>query len=550
MQYWPGSGAVQNLGKAATAVALTSTHVAAIVSEAGEGGSSLNSDIDPDDGVVAVRAVSGGGWTNVGQAADQLLACGSVFAFVTPEAAENALPLNGDDDAFDRIVRIYVPATDTLIDTGQAVTELVCNDKIVAFRTSEVEQGYQNLLTGSGTVEDYNAIFAMQGYDLTRPECLAPGHPADCLVTSHRSARACNLEACDPRVPFRLIGTRVKYIAHECEQRGPLANNCEFGGADLNGDLNDGDLVLLVFDIHAGTVNLVGTVAGEDPFQGGETDDDGVTIVVTAGRCIETLAGPCTSNAQCGSGELCEDDVCKREHRSCNTHTDCPPGIACANDDEDVPTVAASPDTDGDGVPDHTDNCVYTANPVQPDADDDGVGDACDLATCGDGVRAYDEVCETGDDGQCPGSCTGCRCTLCNNVVVDPKGKAQLKTKNAAGQLTASFSLALGSYTAEPVSVALSDGDSPLITRETLGVLPPTGKVPFKKWVRKTKLKTGVTQVQLKKAGATQPGVFKLSVKAKRWFTAGAANQPAASTHLTVTIGTQCFRIPVTKKSD
>jgi hypothetical protein len=116
--------------------------------------------------------------------------------------------------------------------------------------------------------------------------------------------------------------------------------------------------------------------------------------------------------------------------------------------------------------------------------------------------------------------------------------------------MTAGFTFTLGSYAGEPVTVSLADGDSPVIVREGLGALPPVGKAPFKKWLRKTKFKTGVTQVQLKKAGASQPGVFKLSVKAKRWFTAAAANQPAGSTDLTVTIGTQCFRIPVTKKSD
>ncbi len=136
-------------------------------------------------------------------------------------------------------------------------------------------------------------------------------------------------------------------------------------------------------------------------------------------------------------------------------------------------------------------------------------------------------------------------------MVVDPKAKVEVKTKNDAGQLTASFSLSLGSYTAEPVTIALADSDSPEIVREALAALPPSGKAPFKKWIRKTKLKTGVTQVQLKKAGASQPGVFKLSVKAKRWFTAAAdADQPAAATDVTVTIGTQCFRIAVTKKSD
>jgi hypothetical protein len=39
-------------------------------------------------------------------------------------------------------------------------------------------------------------------------------------------------------------------------------------------------------------------------------------------------------------------------------------------------------------------------------------------------------------------------------------------------------------------------------------------------------------------------------VKAKGWFTAAAANRPAAETLLTVTIGRECFSSPATKKSD
>ncbi len=51
------------------------------------------------------------------------------------------------------------------------------------------------------------------------------------------------------------------------------------------------------------------------------------------------------------------------------------------------------PDTDGDGVPDSTDNCPSAANADQADFDGDGHGDACDLDVDGDGVPNVSDQC-------------------------------------------------------------------------------------------------------------------------------------------------------------
>jgi hypothetical protein len=69
-------------------------------------------------------------------------------------------------------------------------------------------------------------------------------------------------------------------------------------------------------------------------------------------------------------------------------------GDAC----DSTPTVP-DVDTDGDGVPDTIDNCDTTKNPNQSDKDKDGIGDACDSTpngpdTDGDGIADTTDNCD------------------------------------------------------------------------------------------------------------------------------------------------------------
>ena len=382
VQLWTGSGPVVNLGRAATAVALSDTHVAAIVSEAAEGGVDANGDGDATDGVVATHPIAGGTWTSTGMAADRLGFCGTVLAFTTPESAQGQ-DLNGDGDLDDDVLQLWVPATGTLVAVGQAADDFVCNDTIVAFRTSEHAQADTNLQGGTGAPTP--ATNVMQAFRLDRPECLAAKPPASCIRSSKQAAVPCTEAACNPRVPYKVTSCGVKFLTVECEQRGSVdAAFCgSNGGTDLDGDTppDARDVVIQVYDACHDVVTVIGAYDGTgDPF----ADDDtglGTGIFPTSGRCIETLDATCDATTRCPTGAYCGDGVCKRDHRTCVSDADCPPNVPCVTG-KGGRIVAASPDTDGDGVPDHLDNCPDVANPDQLDTDGDFTGDACDLL-CG-----------------------------------------------------------------------------------------------------------------------------------------------------------------------
>ncbi|MGH7789428.1 MAG: thrombospondin type 3 repeat-containing protein, partial [Candidatus Binatia bacterium] len=392
-QLWLGTapGAPpQSLGRAATALGLSDSLLAALVSEPGDG-VDYNRDGDAADQVVQVRDLSAGAWTNVAQAGDSLVVAGRLAVFTTPEAAQGA-DLNLDGDRDDRVVQIYDAAAGTLRGLGQAAAEIVVGEpadtacgpvQLVAFRTPEPAQGGQNLNAASGgqpTGDDDADDAVLQVYDAV----------SRTLRNTGQAAVRCDLEACDPRLPYRIEGGRVKFLTFEPDQA--------YG--DLNNDGNQEGIVLQLFDFCSGRATVISSVAqqpGHDPLDDGDASG---ALLAEGGRC--DLGRACDPLADtCDPGAFCAADSCDTGAGSCRRHAaldctadadchrcrlaqpatclrdaDCPAGATCEPDL--IAVGRAATDTDADGVPDEQDNCPLTPNTNQADADGDDVGTACD----------------------------------------------------------------------------------------------------------------------------------------------------------------------------
>jgi hypothetical protein len=162
-------------------------------------------------------------------------------------------------------------------------------------------------------------------------------------------------------------------------------------------------------------------------------------------------------------------------------------------------------------------NCPTVPNADQADSDHDGVGNACD--------------------------------TFCAGMT-DPNDQVKLTTSTNLrndGMLTATLTVALAAYRGEPVTVRLDDRNSEPIVETTLATIRPQGK-SGRAWLYKANT-DGLHSVQLKSL-PRRPGYFQVKVKARRWFTRMAADEPASDTTFTLIIGDNCYSHVATKKGD
>lgn len=420
VQLWPGSGAVQDLNCAATAVSMSPAWVGALVSESGEQADG-NGDGDQTDDNVGLHRVAGpfagttctdGNWIHTGQAADTLTVSGNTAVFITPESDQGASPtgLNTDGDALDRILQVYAlnagansaaptactvapgPATTCSAGVLQPANQFVVGDlaveacegsdvQLVAFSTSEAAEGMTNLnsMSNDAATGDADANDdVLQVYDAV----------SGILMNTGMAVLPCMFDACDPRQPFLVSGSTVKFLTLECGQGGTISGNCSVdGGTDLNNDGDDADIILHSFDFCTGWTTVIGSVSFADGQNPLNVSDESQVFLSPGGRCSVDPPVACVDADDCSDGELCNVDTAKCVLASPSTciplGDDCPTGSVCYA--EDIVAATGVEDVDDDGVPDEQDNCATTPNTDQTDTDSDGVGDACEgplIAVC------------------------------------------------------------------------------------------------------------------------------------------------------------------------
>jgi len=344
VHFWDGRGAPQNLGRAATQVALSTAWIAALVSESADGANRYNGDDDRDDLVVHVYPVGGGGWRNLRQAADALDLTGSVVVFLTPERDQGRGSLNADGDTSDRVLQIYHAAADEMLlsahtsPRAMAAEDFVLGGtpgaELVAFRTSESAEGCDLNCDGDMGAD------VLQIYDVA----------ARRLINTRQAVTPCRAAACDPRLPYHVGRDSVSFLTFEGDQ----------GGIDLN---HNGSIDLVRQTVPLRSARAQALASGCCP-TGSPVDESAGLATAAEGVCSST-GEICSGAAICDGGQgrcFVPPGRCIRDTgTTCGGEQIGSNGCATA----DVPNDCTTPDC----FCDVSFRCMRTENPCISDAD-------------------------------------------------------------------------------------------------------------------------------------------------------------------------------------
>lgn len=294
-----------DLGRRAIAVALSPDVLAAVVVTTGQSNGV---------GRVATHPVGDGAWTNLDATADAVAVSGALVVFLTPDPGATAgSPVRHRLQIYDAAAGRFLIGGDARVPAPVATDFVIGGTRgreLIAFRTNEGA-------AGSDLNEDHDeADDVLQIYDRER----------GILIDTDQPITPCRLEACDPRLPYRVGSDTVTFLTLECDQGGPRIDaGCPQGGTDLNGDATADDLVVQTFNVRSyapGARNGHRAVLGSA--KTGVCTTTGVACVrsrdcggtgicfVPPGGCIEDLGIACDprqSTSGCSSTQFCFPDV-------------------------------------------------------------------------------------------------------------------------------------------------------------------------------------------------------------------------------------------------
>jgi Tol biopolymer transport system component len=407
LHLWRRGQAVRSLEQAATSFATSAEVVAALVDENADGGRDRNGDGDTNDRVLFTRRLSSDSWTNVGVAVDRVGVSGEIVVASVSEVAQ-ATDLNGDGDHDDSVVHVYDEASATLFNSSLAAEEFVLGPQYAAVRVKEMGQGEVDLNSDGDTGDDVMHVIGLA----TRA-----------ILNTGQAVTPCRLEACDPRLPYRVLRDTIKFLTYEADQ-----------SEDLNNDGDLRDLIVQSINGRAATERVKrrngvaprswqrtrvlahGLVAGELTTIGalslGICSDDGSACTedpdcvrgacfLPPGRCVfDTFEEcdprdreSCDTGLYCGATEDLEIGTCREARGPCSTDLDCMYPETCE-------TGGASYQRLMDPLAGPSAGEVFIGSGRCVERIVAGCGDPCDAQHACGGILACAQS-DGGDGGQC-----------------------------------------------------------------------------------------------------------------------------------------------------
>lgn len=356
-----GAARVENLGLAASAVDLSAGWVAALAPEADEPLAG-NGDGDTLDRIAFVRErAAGAGWTSLGLAGDRIHLDDDVLLVRVPEGEHGGADLDDDGSSDDDVLHALRASggVASAVVLGAADDFVLGTDDVTCAGSDRSVRPLAFARPFDADEDGSEDEFEMRFFNAAQ---IGGGFESASVHASGMTVHPCDQWACDPRQPFHVDGSEVRFLTDEATQ-----------GADLDGDGDQGDIVLQIFDLCSGRTRSVGAIDEEalayrNPLRSRPSIVAGEVLVQTTGRCVRP-APFCGGAEDCacpkGSALALHDDewVCvQAAPASCSVDADCgkttETAASCVQKRVAI-TVDAS-DVDGDGVIDSADSCDAT----------------------------------------------------------------------------------------------------------------------------------------------------------------------------------------------